>query len=233
MRGRYALVLGPALALAAAAPAAAAEVEVKGLDTLVWNTPEVRIAAGDSVVWSFDGTTQAHNVQSGSPNWTFQSALGVPAPRTTPVVFATPGTYRFVCQVHPDTMWGDVIVGDAPPPPPPPPGQQPFPNDTAPPGVLETGGLDRTPPTLRSVRIRRLSGGATIRFRVSERARVTVRFKRGGKTVKTKTMNASGSYRTTVRDRKALRAGRYRVELRAEDVAGNRSGLRTARLTVR
>jgi hypothetical protein len=62
---------------------------------------------------------------------------------------------------------------------------------------------------------------------------VTVRFKRGGKTVKTKTMNASGSYRTTVRDRKALRAGRYRVELRAEDVAGNRSGLRTARLTVR
>jgi hypothetical protein len=130
-------------------------------------------------------------------------------------------------------MVGDVIVGDAPPPPPPPPGEQPFPNDGAALSVLETGGLDRTRPTVSSLRVERAAHGARISFRVSEQSVVTVHFKRGGKTVKTRQVSASGSVRLTVRDRKALRAGRYRVEVRAEDVAGNRSGLRSARLTVR
>jgi plastocyanin len=230
MRRRQVLALGHVLALVAAAPAAAAEVEVHGQDTLTWDKPQISIAAGDTVVWKFAGTTQAHNVMSGSGNWTFASPVGAPAADTS-FTFATAGTYRFLCQVHPDTMVGDVIVGDAPPPPPPPPGQRPFPNDSTPPSALETGGLDTTKPTLSRVRVRRAAPGATIRFRVSERSVVTVRFKRGGKTVKIARLAASGRYHGTLR--KGLRPGRYRVELRAEDVAGNRSGLRTARLTVR
>jgi plastocyanin len=229
VRRRYALLLAPVIALAAA-PAAAADVEVHGLDTLVWDKPQVSVLPGETVTWKFPGTTQAHNVMSGTANWTFASPLGAPAPDAS-FKFDAVGTYRFVCQVHPDTMVGDVIVGDAPPPPPPPPGQQPFPNDSTPPGVLETGGLDTTRPTLRSVRVQRMKRGAKISFRVSELSRVTVRFKRGGKVVKTAKLDAYKRYRGTFR--KGLRAGRYRVELRAKDVAGNQSGLRTARVTIR
>jgi plastocyanin len=231
------LLLGSVLALAATAPAAAAQVEVKGQDSLTWDKPAVTIAAGDTVNWSFPDTTQAHNVKSGSDNWSYQSQIGAPAPNGT-FRFDAPGVYRFICQVHPDSMIGNVTVTDAagtppPPPPPPPPGSQPFPNDSPPLTVLETGGLDRTRPAVRDLRVRRAARGARIRFRVSERSLVTVRFKRRGKTVKTAHLNASGRARITVRDRRKLRAGRYRIEILARDVAGNQSHLRTAHLTLR
>jgi plastocyanin len=240
VRRRHALLLGAALPLAAAAPAGAAQVEVKAVEPAgaspVWDKAEVDVALGDTVRWSFDGTQQAHNVEAAvEPGFTSWSGLDTttqsPAPPAT-WTFNEPGTYLFVCEVHKDSMRGYVRVAGAPPPPPPPPGQQPFPNDGVAPAALETGGLDTTKPSLRYVRVQRSQRGARIRFRVSERARVTVRFKRGRKVVKTRHVNAVGSERLTVRG-KALRAGRYRVELSAEDVAGNRSGVRTARFTMR
>jgi plastocyanin len=232
VRRRHTLLLGSTLALVAAAPAAAAEVQVQGLGTS-WSISEVRIAAGDTVVWTFPNPEEVHNVQAnvvpGTTSWTYSTQPQMPALPGS-YKFDTPGVYGFICQVH-SAMSGRVTVGDAPPPPPPPLSEQPFPNDSSLPGVLETGGLDVTKPTLGAVRVRRASHGARIRFRVSEYAIVTVRFKRGGKTVKSATFNASGSYHGTLR--KGLRPGRYRVELRAEDVAGNRSGMRTAHVTVR
>jgi plastocyanin len=232
VRRRGALLLGAALPLAAAAPAAAAQVEVKAVEPAgaspVWDITQVAIAAGDTVRWSFDGTQQAHNVEAAvEPGFTPWSGLDTttqaPAqPATWP--FSEPGTYLFVCEVHKDSMRGYVVVGSAPPPPPPPLSQQPFPNDGVAPAALETGGLDRTRPRLRAVRVQRTPRGARIRFRVSERARVTVRFKRGGKVLATRHVTAVGRESLTVRD-KALR-GRYRVELRAQDVAGNRSAVR-------
>jgi plastocyanin len=236
VKRRHTFLLSSALALAAAAPAAGAEVEVKALEppdgVPVWDKPSVSILPGDTVVWSFAGTTQAHDVWSGaSTNWSYKSTLALPAPNGS-FLFTTTGTYHFVCEVH-DSMQGDVIVGDAPPPPPPPPGQQPFPNDSAPPSVLEAGGLDRTQPTVSSLLVKRAAHGARISFRVSEQSVVTVRFKRGGKVVKIAKLNASGRYRGTVRVAKRPRTGRYRVEVRAEDVAGNRSGVRVARVRLR
>jgi plastocyanin len=237
------LLLGSAVAIVVATPAAAADVQVQGLDTLVWDKPEVTVAAGDTVRWTFDGTTQPHNVLATSPNWAgFRSNPGVPAPAAERT-FTEPGFYAYVCEIHPNTMVGKVTVTDAtgappPLPPPPPLSEQPLSNDGALPSVpgtgelvLETGGLDTRRPTLSSVRVRRAGRGARVSFRVSERSRVTVRFKRGGRIVKTAKLSASGGYRGTFR--KGLRAGRYRVELRAEDVAGNRSGLRAAHVMLR
>ena len=83
------------------------------------------------------------------------------------------------------------------------------------------------------MRVQHRPRGARVSFRLSERATVTVRLERGGKVVKTRHVRGSGSLRVTVQDRRALRPGRYRVQLRAEDLAGNRSGIRTARITVR
>src|SRR5688500_320422 len=79
--------------------------------------PEVTVAIGDTVKWTFAGTTLAHNVQSASPNWTMASTIGAPAPDKQSEPFTATGRYEFVCQLHQDTMRGTVIVG-APPPPP-------------------------------------------------------------------------------------------------------------------
>jgi plastocyanin len=231
MRGRIALALGTAAALGVAAPATGATVEVKALDTPAWDKPEVRIAAGDTVTWTFLGTGSLHNVQSSSPNWSFESPVGAPAPTATAPPFTTPGAYDYVCRIHAQ-MTGRVLVGDAPPPPPPPPGQQPLPNDSPDVGDVETGAFDATGPRLRDVRVRRRAGGARVSLRVSERARVTVRVVRRGRTVKTEHASGAGRLRLTVAG-KGLRAGRYRVVVRAVDLAGNPSSARSARITLR
>lgn len=230
MKRHTPLLLGSALALAGAAPAAAADVEVKGLDTLAWDKPTVSVAPGDTVTWTFAGTILAHNVQSAGTDWSFESPIAAPAPDAS-YTFEQPGTYRFVCQVHSDTMVGEVVVGTPPLPPPPPLSEQPWPNDGGVPGTVETGGVDDVAPTLRGVRVKRSRKGARLRFRVSERSVVTVRFKRGKRTVETRRVRASG--RAGVRVPRRLRAGRYRIELTARDVAGNRSGSRSARITIR
>jgi hypothetical protein len=127
-------------------------------------------------------------------------------------------------------MIGTVTVTDAsgnppPPPPPPPPAQQPWPNDQKPPAVLEI--TDDDPPVLSRVRVR----GTRVRFRLSEAGRVAIKVKRGGRTVKTRRASARrGTNSVTLR---GLRAGRYRVEVRAWDLARNHSRLKRARLTVR
>ena len=68
-------------------------------------------------------------------------------------------------------------------------------------------------------------------FTVSERSRVTAQFVRGGKVRRTARVTAEGDGAITVR--MGLGAGRYRIDLRAEDVAGNRSARQVLRLTVR
>src|SRR5690349_10990970 len=114
------VVLGLALALAFAAPASAAEtITITGTDALRWDKPDIGIHPGDTVQWSFAGTTQAHNVQAVSaapadPVWqgfrapTKVWADGGPAPKFT---FDTPGIYDYVCEVH-SGMTGAIKVGD-------------------------------------------------------------------------------------------------------------------------
>jgi plastocyanin len=228
-----ALALTACLATAPAASAANQTVQaVDGSNT--WSPPSVTVTVGETVTWSFAGTTGVHNVASTSPNWSFRSEFGTgQAPES--FTFGAPGTYTFVCEVHASTMTGSVTVTDAggnppPPPPPPPPSEQPFPNDAAPLGGFESGGLDRKRPNLRRVRVKGLRHGARVRFRVSERARVAVRFKVRGIPVKTKRVRAAGRRTVTVR---GLRRGRYRVVVRAVDPAGNRSRARVRRVYCR
>ena len=240
---RRALLLGLAASLIAAAPAAAAPVTIHGMDTLTWDTPNVAVTVGDTVTWTFAGTAQAHHVANqgsdiNDAGWaSFSSPLGVPAPDAT-YTFQTPGVYKYYCSVHPTTMFGTVTVGavDAPPPPPPPPvviplSQQPFANDSAPLTAAENVSLDTKKPRLSSLSAKR-SGrrAARVRFRVSEASVVDVRFKRGSKTVKRYAVAGKGTLSFTA---KKLKAGRYRVEVRAQDLAGNASPRKRVSLRVR
>jgi plastocyanin len=232
-------ILTAAFALVLAAPAAAQTVQaVDGTAADNYNnrwTPrDVTIKAGETVTWTFAGTSGPHNVAANSPNWTYRNApaaVGLPPATFT---FANPGIYAYVCELHRQTMEGTVTVTDAagnqpPPPPPPPPSEQPWPNELPAPTVLEVS--DRERPRLTRVRARRIEHGARVRFRLSEAGRVTIAVKRGRRTVKTKRARARrGSQAVTVR---GLRAGRYRFEVRARDLSGNRSASRRARVTVR
>jgi hypothetical protein len=123
-----------------------------------------------------------------------------------------------------------VTVGNAPPPPPPPLSEQPLPNDQTTPVVLEL--TDEARPRLRSVRVKRIAHGARVRFRLSEPGSVTVRAKRGGQTVKARSLRVRRAGTRTLSLR-GLRAGSYRIEVLARDLAGNRSRVAHARLTVR
>ena len=240
MRHRIALAGALVAALAAAPAALAADQTVRAVDGTaadpnanLWSPSAVTVKVGETVTWTFAGTAVPHNVQSEGSNWSLSTPIGI-APPPASHRFTAKGTYTFLCQVHPATMRGTVTVTDEdgtppPPPPPPPPSEQPFPNDQSPPSVLEITDEDR--PSLNRVRAARIRRGVRVRFRLSEPARVTIKVKRGRRTVKTKRVNArKGTRSATVR---GLRAGRYRIEVRARDLAGNPSRVRRARLSVR
>jgi plastocyanin len=228
------------VALLAFAPSAYAQgATIQAVDAgATWSPPSsrsdpIRIKAGETVTWSFTGTTDLHNVASSSSNWSFRNEFARGGPPAS-YMFATSGTYDFKCEVH-QTMTGTVAVADAsgtppPPPPPPPPSEQEWANDQAPPTVFEL--VDEVRPELTRVRVDAVRNGARARFTLSERARVHVRLLRAGVPVKSarKTFGP-GSGRVTVRGRRL--EGRYRVEVFARDLSGNRSAVERDWLTVR
>ncbi len=215
--------------LAVPAPALAADAEVRAVDNPdnvnhTWSPQDVAVQVGDTVTWRFDGTSFSHNVRvDGTTIDTPWAVAGPPASWE----FTAAGVYPFVCELHPQSMFGKVTVGSPPPPPPPPLSEQPWTNEQAAPTVLEKA--DETRPKLTEVRLKTIRNGARVRFRLSERARVSVRFTRAGVTVaaRRRTFRA-GAHRLVVRDRR-LR-GRYRVEVVARDLAGNRSKVKRSTL---
>ena len=231
MRRRIA-VAGALTALAAAPPALAADAGVRAVDgatgtTNSWVPKAVSVSIGEKVTWRFDGTATAHNVRSDSANWQLDSPFAVAGP---PVerTFGAAGVYDFVCGLHPE-MTGTVTVGDPPPPPPPPLSEQPFANDQPAPTVFEIA--DERRPRLTRLRASGLDGAARVRFRLDEPGRVTVRLARGSAVRRqTLTLRRAGTGTVTLRD---LAAGRYRVEVRARDLARNRARVKRARVSVR
>jgi plastocyanin len=221
-------------------PALAANEVIKASDALVWDRPNVAIAPGDTVTWTFDGTVQAHHAAANGPSdadaaWaSFSSPLGVPAPPAS-YTFQNEGVYNFFCSVHKDTMTGTITVSktpvDVPPPPPPPLSAQPFVNDAPANVPVETGvALDTTKPGLAAVSAKRRGTGARVKFKVTEESVTGIVFSRGAKHVKSYSVSGHGAL---FWDAKGLRAGKYTVTLVSVDLAGNKSKARTLRVTVR
>ena len=241
---KRALALGFGLALVGVAPAQAADQVIDGRADLKWDKPEVTIAVGETVTWTFSDTTQFHNVQSDLPDtadatWNaFASPLAQPA-ATASYKFEQVGTYKFICIVHTSTMTGTVTVAaaDAPlptptPTPPPPLSAQELKNDDATPVAVEKVAVDKAKPKVSSVSAKRGAkrGSVRVRFRVNEQSDVRVRLKRGGKVVKTVLGAGTGA---GFLDVTGVKAGRYSVEVLVTDVAGNRARLKKTSVTVR
>jgi plastocyanin len=223
-----ALVIAPAAL--AQGPAFQAVDDLAGTNNNRWEPGAVTVKVGDTVTWRFDGTILAHNVDSTSLNWNLDTPASTQVPTPVSYTFTAEGVYEFVCRFHADTMKGTVTVGSPPPPPPPPLSEQHWVNDQQPPTVFEVA--DEVRPRLSRLRVTSVRDGARIRFRLSERARVIVRFKLAGLTVKTARRTfRKGAGSLTVRDPRMH--GRYAVDVLARDLSGNRSRIKRARLMIR
>ena len=197
-----------------------------------WTPNTATVKVGETVKWTFAGTTIPHNLRSGA-GWDKRSDPAVMGPDVTNT-FTAPGTYEFYCELHATPMRGTVTVTDetgAPPPPPPPPplSEQPFVNDFPAPTVLEV--RDEVAPKLDRVSVRRVRKGAKVRLRLSEGGKVAIELTRG-KVVKRRAVEvARGTTTITV---SGLRAGTYSVRVTATDLAGNAANaLKRTRVTVR
>lgn len=230
MKGRIAA--GLLVALAVAPPALAANVDVQAVDGTTptnnaWSPSDVRANAGDTVTWHFN-TAGLHNLQSTTPNWTISTENRSSGSPPATYTFTAVDTYGFRCTLHAE-MTGTVTVGNPPPPPPPPLSEQEFDNDQPAPTVFEV--TDERRPRLSRVRVAGLDGAVRVRFRLNEPGRATVRLQRGSRTLRRQglTLRRAGSGIVTLRD---VAAGTYRIEVRARDLARNRSRVKRVQVTV-
>ena len=147
------------VALLMVAPNAAAQsqkVATVAIRDFYFEPSQLIIEPGTTVQWVNEGTTQ-HTVFATSPAGTFLSGPLNPGesftytfpqrfPRRSPDSTVQPGTFRYICKIHPE-MKGSVIFGaqrEAPPVQPAPPVQQPPTTDQQPPTP------EQQPPTIPS-----------------------------------------------------------------------------------
>jgi plastocyanin len=255
-------VMAGGVGVAAALPRA--DQQVNALTSNTWDKPAVTVATGETVTWNLDGGNGIpHNVEGvdgPDANWAGQTLA---PPRTSPPVsftFTQPGTYTYLCRVHPDVMTGTITVTGSPVTPTPtptatatPPGTDPTPAPTASPqpttsastppprgasdpvtpAPLGSSRDDVTAPVVSRLKLKAVTHGARVSFRLSESATVTIRFKRGSRAVRTARLAArAGSRRVTVRSSKIKRA-RYTVQVEARDARGNKAAVRSAKVRVK
>ena len=90
---------------------------------------------------------------------------------------------------------------------------------------------DTVVPKLDRVKVSRVKRGVKVRFRLSEGGKVTVKATRGRSVTTRRFEVAKGTRSVTLR---GLRAGSYRVQVSAKDLAGNAAKARPrASVTVR
>lgn len=189
-----------------------------GIGNQRFEPARVIVAAGDTVIWSWEGPDTNHSVTSDpGQKESFDSDPGEPGPLVRHRVddgyshkFDTIGTYAYRCKVHPD-MRGTVEVRKAP-------------------------RRDVTRPRITDLSIapNPASRTARARFRISEAGFVVVSIRRAGSSRELKSASAFVRRgRRTVRFGVGrLRPGSYRARVVAEDNAANRSRPKTARFRV-
>ena len=221
-----------ALVLAAAAVAAAviagagdgttarasANVTITARD-FFFSPDAVDVEVGDTVTWTNE--QGFHNVKLGDarlnqPGFPSDPAWNPPPQRT----FAEPGSYTFVCEVHPG-MTGTVNVGGGEPTPTPTPTPA-----VPPPG---SGPGDATPPSISELAVEGRSGAVSVQLAVSERATVNVRFAAADGIVAMRHQVEAGGWTLE----RPLDPGTYAYEVWAVDAMGNRSATRSGEVKVR
>jgi plastocyanin len=201
---------------------AAANVTVTARD-FFWSPDAVEIQVGDTVTWT--NAQGFHNVLLGDSRLNQPGFPADPSWNPPPqVTFDTPGSYTFVCEVHPG-MTGRVQVAGGEPTPTPTPTATPTPS-VPPPGG---GTPDTTPPTISGLTVSATGTGARVRLTVSERATVNARFIGRDAESRMRRQVETGTWTLD----SALARGTYTYELWAVDGMANRSTTQVGEVTVR
>jgi plastocyanin len=201
---------------------AAANVTITARD-FFWSPDSVEIQVGDTVTWT--NAQGFHNVLLGDSRLNQPGFPTDPAWNPPPqMTFNTPGSYTFVCEVHPG-MTGRVQVAGGEPTP------TPTATPTPTPGVPPPGGgtPDTTPPTVSGLTVTPIGGGARVRLTVSERATINVRFIASGDEARMRSQVEAGTWTLD----RALARGTYTYELWAVDAMANRSTTQVGEVSVR
>ena len=225
--------------------AALADATVQAVDgtlptaaTTAGRRADVTVKVGETVTWTFAGTTRPHNVAvRRARTGRSTSAANVAGPAGLRTRSTTPGTYKFVCGLHARRCAARSTVTDetgAPPPPPPPPplSEQPFANDTPALAVFEVRDSRRAEARPRDRHAASHAARSVPLPPVRGRQASTVRLTRGAGRSRRRTVEvAKGTASITVR---GLRAGSYRVEVTRQGPRGQRGRrAKRARVTVR
>jgi plastocyanin len=178
-----------------------------------WSPDSVTIQVGDSVTWT--NAQGFHNVLLGDsrlnqPGFPEDASWNPPPTRT----FTEPGSFTFVCEVHPG-MTGTVNVQGGEPTPTPTPTATPTPA-VPPPGSAPP---DTTAPALSAVTVSGAGTGVRIGLTVSEPATVNARFVGGDDIALLRSQVEQGTWTLE----RSLAGGTYTYELWAVDAMGNRS----------
>ena len=107
--GLVALVAG-----GSAASVAAADTGVSVVD-FAFEPAEVTIALGDSVTWTVTRAEDPHTVSPIDSPGAFETSSFLREGDRFAVTFVQPGTYRYLCMIHPEDMEGIVVVQAAHP----------------------------------------------------------------------------------------------------------------------
>jgi plastocyanin len=107
-----AIAVGSVMLIPAAAPARTKVIAGTCANGCKWSPNARRIRAGSKIVWKVPIGDIRHNVTAyrarGSRRWTKDTDIA-PGGKTARV-FRRPGTYRFLCDLHPTTMRGRIRV---------------------------------------------------------------------------------------------------------------------------
>jgi plastocyanin len=220
-----ALLIATGLSVALAAPAAAAPATVT-VANKQFGPSAVSIVAGESVTWKFNES--GHDV-AGS-GWSGNTSFGT---GTFTRTFPTAGTFSYVCEAH-SSMKGTVTVTAAGAP-------APAPSPLASPGAPPTGlpvpvAADDVAPSLARAHASLPRGRTRARLTVhiSEDAWIGIVPRRvgAGEAMAPILRHATkGANRFSLK-LAGLHAGRYRLQVRAVDAAGNWSPIRRVTLRV-
>ena len=201
---------------------AAANVTITARD-FFWSPDAVTIQVGDTVTWTNE--QGFHNVLLGDSRLNQPGFPNDPAWQPSPqMTFDTPGSYTYLCEVHPG-MTGTVAVAGGEPTPTPTPSPTPAPA-VPPPG---SAAPDSTAPVVSNITVSGSGTTGRVRLTVSERSTVNVRFVSGDEVLRLRSLVEQGTW-TLERE---LATGRYAYELWAVDAMGNRSVTHVGEVTIR
>src|SRR3954468_393625 len=181
------------------------------------------INQGEAVTW--DVLDSGHNVDVYQGPETFKSTSGKDAAGTKfSHVFNKPGTYKFICDYH-SSMKATITVAAVqaqpapgqPAQPQPAPGSAPQPTSGAPAGPAgseaSASGVDAAAPTVKRLSLSR----STLRVRLSEAAKLTIRYRKAGAKKVGKKVVQGRKGTNAIKLAKLMGKGRYRVSVVATD----------------